>query len=103
MRFTSRFIFNAAVLALASYASAQTFVAFSGDTCNGDEGADVVCNGDCGSFSGRHSFHVLGSSASVLLFEGDGCTGEGFNFGTETAGECINVNTGTPISSFICG
>ncbi|KAJ7581915.1 hypothetical protein C8J56DRAFT_958517 [Mycena floridula] len=78
-------------------------IAWSGDACNGAEGLNVACNGGCIAFDGRHSFEVVsGRNECVVLFEGDGCTGEAFNFGSEVSGQCINVNTGTPIGSFSC-
>ncbi|KAJ7595265.1 hypothetical protein C8J56DRAFT_883484 [Mycena floridula] len=33
-------------------------IAWSGDACNGAEGANVACNGGCISFDGRHSFEA---------------------------------------------
>ncbi|KAJ7644875.1 hypothetical protein FB45DRAFT_736239 [Roridomyces roridus] len=105
MRSSAQFLLSAVtvILALALHVRAQTFTAFSGSACDGDEGSTVPCNGACGDFRNRHSFHVLGAPANVLLFEGTGCTEEGFNFGTEQPGACINVNTGTNVQSFICG
>ncbi|KAJ6454842.1 hypothetical protein C8R45DRAFT_846186 [Mycena sanguinolenta] len=82
--------------------NAKHLVAWSGSDCNGAEGLKVSCDGTCNSFSGRHSFKALGSSATVKLFSGADCTKEKFTFGPERAGECINVNTGTPITSFRC-
>ncbi|KAJ7612649.1 hypothetical protein FB45DRAFT_939474 [Roridomyces roridus] len=103
MRFTTQFILNAVILSLGlSHASAQSVVAFSGSACDGDEGDTDACNGSCHSFQNRHSFHIVGSAANVVLFEGTGCTGEGFNFGTEQPGACVNVNTGTNVQSFMC-
>ncbi|KAJ7511166.1 hypothetical protein B0H11DRAFT_1845022 [Mycena galericulata] len=99
MRFTLSLL--VAVL-LTIQVNAQNFIAWSGSVCDGDEGLEVPCTGGCGNFQNRHSFEVLNAEGSVLLFEGTGCSGEEFNFGAETPGECINVNTGTNIQSFIC-
>ncbi|KAJ6470956.1 hypothetical protein C8R45DRAFT_836621 [Mycena sanguinolenta] len=78
-------------------------IAWSGDACNGDEGNNVPCDGSCRSFDGRHSFEVVtGGTHCVTLFEDDGCVGQTFQFGVEAEGQCINVNTGTPIGSFTC-
>ncbi|KAJ7586996.1 hypothetical protein C8J56DRAFT_787254 [Mycena floridula] len=78
-------------------------IAWSGDSCNGDEGGNAPCDGSCIPFGGRHSFEVVaGGSHCVTLFQGSGCSGEAFNFGRETTGQCINVNTGTDIESFTC-
>ena len=33
-------------------------IAFSGNTCDGDAGSNVACDGSCHSFSSRHSFQV---------------------------------------------
>ncbi|KAF7346635.1 hypothetical protein MSAN_01801000 [Mycena sanguinolenta] len=83
-------------------ANAQSFVAWSGSACDGDEGDVVACDGTCFPFGGRHSYEVLGTSATVALFVDGGCTGEQFTFGPDPPGECINVNTGTDIESFLC-
>ncbi|KAK6987439.1 hypothetical protein R3P38DRAFT_3230525 [Favolaschia claudopus] len=101
MRFTSTLI-AAVVLALTAKAKAQDFIAWSGNACNGAEGLEVACDGTCFDFSGRHSFEVINAAGAVTLFSGTGCGGEAFNFGTETPGECINVNTGTNIQTFRC-
>ncbi|KAJ7581604.1 hypothetical protein C8J56DRAFT_793202 [Mycena floridula] len=94
------FIFAAVLVALKVNGD---LVAFSGDSCDGNEGNDAPCDGSCISFSGRHSFEVTASSnRCVTLFQNGGCTGESFNFGSEAPGECINVNTGTDIESFSC-
>ncbi|KAJ7460072.1 hypothetical protein B0H11DRAFT_166559 [Mycena galericulata] len=100
MHFTLSLL-SAVVLALE--VTAQDFQAFSGNTCNGNAGGMVACDGTCHSFSGRHSFEILNSNAAlVAFFEGTGCSGESFDFGSEVVGECINVNTGTQIQSFFC-
>ncbi|KAJ7195739.1 hypothetical protein B0H12DRAFT_1298380 [Mycena haematopus] len=78
-------------------------IAWSGDSCNGDEGSNVACNGACIAFDGRHSFEVCSTRLFLhTYFQDDGCVGESFQFGPETEGNCINVNTGTPIGSFTC-
>ncbi|KAJ6454794.1 hypothetical protein C8R45DRAFT_881799 [Mycena sanguinolenta] len=87
---------------LAVQVNAQDLIAWSGTTCNGAEGLEVACDGTCFDFTGRHSYEVLGSSATVELFVGGGCTGEQFTFGPDPAGQCIDVVTGTSISTFRC-
>ncbi|KAJ7460070.1 hypothetical protein B0H11DRAFT_166428 [Mycena galericulata] len=92
-----------AAVVLALEVTAQDFVAFSGNSCNGNTGLMVDCDGTCFDFTGRHSFEILNSNAGdIFFFEGTDCTGESFNFGGEEVGECINVNTGTSIQSFFC-
>ncbi|KAF7358590.1 hypothetical protein MSAN_01197500 [Mycena sanguinolenta] len=100
MRFTLTSTLLAVLLAI--QVNGQSLIAFSGDTCNGGEGGDVACDGTCFDFTGRHSYEVLGSSATVELFEGSDCTGQEFTFGPDSPGECINVNTGTTITTFRC-
>ncbi|KAJ6473773.1 hypothetical protein C8R45DRAFT_1011849 [Mycena sanguinolenta] len=87
---------------LAVQVNAQNIIAWSGSSCNGAEGLEVACDGTCFDFTGRHSYEVLGSSGTVELFAGADCTGEQFTFGPDPSGECINVNTGTSISTFRC-
>ncbi|KAK7017152.1 hypothetical protein R3P38DRAFT_3320552 [Favolaschia claudopus] len=99
MRFTFTVI---AAVVLALNAKAQDFIAWSGNACNGAEGLEVACDGTCFDFSGRHSFEVLNAFGTVTLYSGRSCTGKTFYFGTETPGECINVNTGTNIQTFRC-
>ncbi|KAJ7328909.1 hypothetical protein DFH08DRAFT_317683 [Mycena albidolilacea] len=99
MRFTISVL---AAVFLAIQVNAAQLVAFSGSKCTGAKGSSASCNGGCHSFSGRHSFKLSGSSAKVQLFTGSGCTGQKFTFGPDPAGECINVNTGTAISTFRC-
>ncbi|KAJ7824933.1 hypothetical protein B0H13DRAFT_1658232 [Mycena leptocephala] len=99
MRFTTSLL---AVVVLAIQASAQQIKAFSGDSCNGGEGGEFPCDGTCFDFTGRHSYEIFGSTATVSLFSGDDCTGKEFTFSPDFAGQCINVNTGTAISTFSC-
>ncbi|KAJ7912463.1 hypothetical protein B0H13DRAFT_1613554, partial [Mycena leptocephala] len=89
---------------LAIQANAQQIIAFSGDTCNGGQGGEVPCDGTCFDFTGRHSYEIIdfSSTATVSLFSGSDCTGQEFPFGPDPAGQCINVNTGTAISTFSC-
>ncbi|KAJ7826257.1 hypothetical protein B0H13DRAFT_1657604 [Mycena leptocephala] len=107
-----------AAVVLAIQANAQQIIAFSGDTCNGGQGGEVPCDGTCFDFTGRHSYEV--SSADFLNqgnadvdyrflvprhlspSSGSDCTGQEFPFGPDPAGQCINVNTGTAISTFSC-
>ncbi|KAJ7587615.1 hypothetical protein C8J56DRAFT_1081910 [Mycena floridula] len=88
---------------LAALGADAEIVAFSGDASIGARGLNIACNGGCIAFDARHSFEVVSrSNECVVLFKGEGCTGEAFNFGPEVNGACINVNTGTPIGSFSC-
>ncbi|EJD34661.1 hypothetical protein AURDEDRAFT_176296 [Auricularia subglabra TFB-10046 SS5] len=92
-----------AVLALLATVPTNAFIAWSGDACNGAQGATVACDGTCFSFSGRHSFRAgtPGASHCVALFVNSGCSGQRFNF-TNQQNQCTNVNTGTAINSFRC-
>ncbi|KAJ6566452.1 hypothetical protein B0H19DRAFT_939977, partial [Mycena capillaripes] len=82
---------------------AQDFVAFTGNACTGGVGGDVVCDGTCFDFAGRHSFEITSATdVCVTLFESASCVGNDFPFGRESHGSCINVNTGTNIQSFSC-
>ncbi|KAF7336435.1 hypothetical protein MSAN_02297500 [Mycena sanguinolenta] len=87
---------------LAVQVNAQSLIAFSGNDCNGDAGIIVPCDGTCFDFTGRHSYEILGSSATVELFEDADCSGEEFTFGPDPPNECIDVITGTPITTFRC-
>ncbi|KAJ7587744.1 hypothetical protein C8J56DRAFT_786531 [Mycena floridula] len=83
---------------LAALRANTDILPFSGDACTGARGLNVACNGGCIAFNGRHSFEVVsGRNECVVLFEGEGCTGEAFNFGSEVNGACININTGSSI------
>ncbi|KAJ7221096.1 hypothetical protein C8J57DRAFT_946798, partial [Mycena rebaudengoi] len=78
-----------------------SFIAFDGDSCNGAEGGNAPCGNSCIPFTNRHSFEIVSSSGhNVILFENNDCIGEEFNFGFESPGHYINVNTGTPIGAF---
>ncbi|KAJ7466721.1 hypothetical protein B0H11DRAFT_1732979 [Mycena galericulata] len=100
MRFTFSLL---AAVVLALEVNASDFQAFSGSSCDGSAGDVVSCVDACGDFTGRHSFIISdGTAGDVVFFTGAGCTGESFNFGSEGSGECINVNTGTNIQSFVC-
>ncbi|EJD44790.1 hypothetical protein AURDEDRAFT_166269 [Auricularia subglabra TFB-10046 SS5] len=97
-----------AAIALAALMAAiptKAIIAWSGDACNGDEGANVACDGNCIPFGGRHSFIAdspgVGGTHCVAFFVNGGCTGQMFNF-TNQQGQCTNVNTGTDIESFRC-
>ncbi|EJD44477.1 hypothetical protein AURDEDRAFT_166568 [Auricularia subglabra TFB-10046 SS5] len=92
-----------ALAALLAASPATAFIAWSGSACNGDEGANVPCNGVCEPFCGRHSFiaDVPGVTHCVAFYVGGNCDGQRFNF-TNQQGQCTNVNTGTGIESFQC-
>ncbi|KAJ6586111.1 hypothetical protein B0H19DRAFT_925489 [Mycena capillaripes] len=100
MRFTTSLVSAAVMFALQVTAD---FLAFDGDSCTGTEGGDAPCDNSCIDFTNRHSFEITSSSGhNVILFENSDCTGVQFNFGFENPGECINVNTGTPIGAVRC-
>ncbi|KAJ7926109.1 hypothetical protein B0H13DRAFT_1862618 [Mycena leptocephala] len=80
MRFTISLL---AAVVLAIQANAQQIIAFSGDTCNGGQGGEVPCDGTCFDFTGRHSYEIFSSTASVSLFSGSDCTGQEFPFGPD--------------------
>ncbi|EJD36671.1 hypothetical protein AURDEDRAFT_174269 [Auricularia subglabra TFB-10046 SS5] len=86
---------------LAAGLPAQAFIAWSGDACDGDQGADVACDGSCFPFGGRHSFVAGDGNHCVALFRDGDCVGQRFNFTNQGDG-CTNVNTGTDIESFRC-
>ncbi|KAF8192277.1 hypothetical protein K438DRAFT_1590247 [Mycena galopus ATCC 62051] len=103
MRFASTLL----AAALFAVQVSANLIAWDGNACDGDEGGTAGCTGACIPLTGRHSFEVgpdvVGSGGNtVILFEGDGCTGESFDFGFESPGECININTGTAINSGLC-
>ncbi|EJD45866.1 hypothetical protein AURDEDRAFT_164924 [Auricularia subglabra TFB-10046 SS5] len=91
--------FLAVALALPA---ARAFTAFSGDFCNGAQGANVPCDGTCHSFAGRHSFDTALDGACVSVWTASGCVGKRFNLPDQRSGQCTNVNTGTNIQSFRC-
>ncbi|KAJ7195618.1 hypothetical protein GGX14DRAFT_575407 [Mycena pura] len=101
MRFTTATALASALLVLNVRAD---LIAWTGPHCNLDQGADVVCNGECIAFSGRNSFQVTSANGNnVNVFSGLFC-----NSGTEILtgfilpGECIGVNPATPGGSFSC-
>ncbi|PPQ96767.1 hypothetical protein CVT26_006256 [Gymnopilus dilepis] len=105
MKFTSPFIYLAFVLVVSLSAEADTIVAFSGSSCDGDVGSTVQCDGSCHQFSGRHSLRISGSSTHcVTYFENTSCQFVESEGGTNIFGPgvCQNVNTGGPVDSFLC-
>ncbi|KAJ7246132.1 hypothetical protein B0H12DRAFT_1126913 [Mycena haematopus] len=53
--------FTASIIAavlIAAMAVKGDIIAWSGDSCNGDEGGNEACDGTCIAFDGRHSFEV---------------------------------------------
>ncbi|KAJ6557656.1 hypothetical protein B0H19DRAFT_1148298, partial [Mycena capillaripes] len=92
-----------AVFFAAAKVNAQDFAAFTGTACDGALGLDVVCDGTCFDFTGRHSFEITSQTdVCVTMYEGADCTIKDFPFGREVHGACIDVQTGTPIKSFSC-
>jgi nucleotidyltransferase/DNA polymerase involved in DNA repair len=58
MHFNAFFASLALAASFALLAKADTIVAFSGSSCDGDVGATVQCDGSCHQFGGRHSLRV---------------------------------------------
>ncbi|PPQ93406.1 hypothetical protein CVT25_004723 [Psilocybe cyanescens] len=83
--------------------SKADIVAFSGNTCDGNGGSNVKCDGKCIGFSGRHSYRVFpAGNHCVTYFQNNGCSvnvGSAQNPGN---GACSNVNTGTAVNSIRC-
>ncbi|KAE9393494.1 hypothetical protein BT96DRAFT_829184, partial [Gymnopus androsaceus JB14] len=84
--------------------AAQDFIAWSGTTCDGSEGNNVLCDGSCHSFANRHSFEIAIPDAEfcTTFFEDANCGGESFLFEDNESDGCIHVDTGTSIASFSC-
>ncbi|KAK7435700.1 hypothetical protein VKT23_019533 [Stygiomarasmius scandens] len=77
-------------------------IGWDGDSCDGAQGGDAPCDGSCVPFTGRHSYALTtGGDHCITFFVNEGCSGERFFFGGG-GGQCINVNTGTPIGAFRC-
>ncbi|KAF5328736.1 hypothetical protein D9619_011492 [Psilocybe cf. subviscida] len=91
-------------LSLAVISKADTIVAFSGNSCDGDVGNTVQCDGSCHQFGGRHSVRVNGGAHCVTFFENNSCTFQESLGGTSivNGNSCANVNTGGPVGSFLC-
>ncbi|PPQ96214.1 hypothetical protein CVT26_005619 [Gymnopilus dilepis] len=79
-------------------------VAFTGSTCDGDEGKNVPCDDSCHLFTDRNSFVVLASGTHcVVIFEDTKCTVPVGLISNAGGGTCSrNVNTGTTMGSFRC-
>lgn len=102
MKFTTIFTFVFYAIGTIAVTKAD-IVAFSGSTCDGDEGDNVPCDGSCHDFSNRHSLLLLtGGTHCVTYFLDSGCE-ELVGDAELTEDECTNVNTGTNVVSFICG
>ncbi|KAF8185722.1 hypothetical protein BJ912DRAFT_1040804 [Pholiota molesta] len=105
MHFNAFFASLALAASFALLAKADTIVAFSGSSCDGDVGATVQCDGSCHQFGGRHSLRISGGGTHcVTYFENTSCTFEESEGGTDivASGTCQNVNTGGPVGSFLC-
>ncbi|KAM6491666.1 hypothetical protein JOM56_007202 [Amanita muscaria] len=105
MHFSAIFTSLALVVTFSLSANADTIVAFSGGSCDGDVGNTVQCDGSCHQFGGRHSLRISGgSSHCVTYFENSSCNFVEGQGGTDIFGPggCQNVNTGGSVGSFLC-
>ncbi|PPQ65705.1 hypothetical protein CVT26_000322 [Gymnopilus dilepis] len=83
--------------------SSGDIVAFSGSSCDGDEGDNVPCQDECIDFNTRHSFRVLASGTHcVVAFEDGACSIPVGSIENSGGGHCSNVNTGTTVLSLRC-
>ncbi|KAF9455774.1 hypothetical protein BDZ94DRAFT_1230603 [Collybia nuda] len=95
--------FATIITALVTFAlvapSVNAVIAWSGTACNGAQGNNVPCDGSCRSFDTRNH--------CITMYEGAGCPNGRFDvlykhtFANQN-GQCLHVNTGTPIKSFRC-
>lgn len=115
-----------ALLYLVAIAHAE-ITGFSGDTCNGDVGLNVPCDGgSCHMFDNRHSFRVCVLTRAtapfvssvgthdmpqvdagvgnhcVTMFGEPGCSGGIMHTFVNQSAQCTHVNTGTNVRSFLC-
>ncbi|KAH9474767.1 hypothetical protein JR316_0013232 [Psilocybe cubensis] len=107
MFFNKSFSALAVALLFSVSAQAATIVAYSGNTCNGNVGNTVPCDGSCRSFSGRHSLKISGGGPGncVTVYNKAGCQHERFDQWTSfrlDSGVCRNINTGYGVESFRC-
>lgn len=74
------------VAASAAAVPAHAFIAWSGNACDGAQGAMVPCDGSCHSFAGRHSFWAQAAQnevACVSMWSSTNCQGARFNFSNQ--------------------
>ncbi|KAF8185723.1 hypothetical protein BJ912DRAFT_959316 [Pholiota molesta] len=105
MHFNTPFTSLALALTFALSANADTIVAFSTNTCSGDIGNTVQCDGSCHLFTGRHSLLINGGSTHcVTYFLDNTCNFADGSGGTNLipSNSCHPVNTGGPVNSFLC-
>ena len=63
------FTFSVVAAALLAVLSVNAdLIAWSGNTCDGDQGNNVPCDGSCHQFGGRHSFEVSLKLQTSLKF-----------------------------------
>ncbi|KAJ7705278.1 hypothetical protein B0H17DRAFT_920093 [Mycena rosella] len=102
MRSFTALIVLAITLYMRAVPSKADVIAWSGDSCNGAEGGDVPCDGTCFDFTNRHSLEVARGGHCLRVFEDTSCTEKVAEYGNQGGGECVNINTGTPVRSFRC-
>lgn len=92
-------------LCLAPAAVSAGVTAWDGNSCNGNVGLDVPCDGSCHGFGGRNSFRVDGGSGShcVTVYSDSSCSSGGTGFFPNQDGQCTQVTLGTAsANSFRC-
>lgn len=93
-------LFIQSLTIFASLASATSFQAWNGDTCNGSAGSVVTVHGtgSCEEVGGRHSWSVNGDNVKGYYYTGSNCQGAStYFYGSNHA--CNNINTGGPVRS----
>jgi hypothetical protein len=93
-------LFIQSLAILASIASATTFQAFDGGSCDGAAGSKVgiAPNGSCQKVDDRHSWYVDGDNVKGFYYSGDGCHGQSTQFYANNKA-CVNINTGFGVRS----
>ncbi|KAJ6787718.1 hypothetical protein PWT90_03466 [Aphanocladium album] len=93
-------LFIQSLAILASMASATSFQAWSGDSCDGAAGSRVGIDrkGSCEKVDGRHSWSVDGDNVKGFYYSSDGCHGQSTQFYANDK-TCVNINTGYGVSS----
>lgn len=84
----------------ASVASATSFQAFSGNSCDGNAGSVVTVGGggSCEEIPNRHSWKVSGDNVKGFYYSSSGCQGQSTQFSAQD-NTCQNINTGGVVGS----